>query len=243
MSIGAWIVGLLVVVILVAIREAIRRRDLSDAVTFKLRRLRGFWPSKQVVGLDGHGIALDERREKLCLVTSTTAGIITRVISPREIVSAEIFEDGASVTRADRASQLGGAVVGGLALGGIGAVIGGLSGKTTTTRFATRVDLRIVVEDLSKPIHDIPLMHASDEAASSLLYSDAIRTARWWHGVLAVLMKRAANGADALAVGDVAEYAPSKADELKKLADLYSGGMLTPEEFTEHKAKLLKSAK
>lgn len=43
--------------------------------------------------------------------------------------------------------QIGGVVVGGLLLGGVGAIIGGLSGKTETSGKISRIDLRLIVNE------------------------------------------------------------------------------------------------
>lgn len=39
--------------------------------------------------------------------------------------------------------------------GGVGAVIGGLSAKKTTTNRVTSVDLRVVVNDTREPLHTV----------------------------------------------------------------------------------------
>src|SRR3954463_9667577 len=45
-----------------------------------------------------------------------------------QIAAVEVQENGATVSTTNRGSQLAGAAIGGLALGGVGALIGGLSG-------------------------------------------------------------------------------------------------------------------
>lgn len=88
-------------------------------------RLPDFSPSQTLASPDGSAcIGIDTARNKLCLMTHATIGR-ARVIAHRDILSVEVFEDGASVTKTSRSSQLGGALVGGLVLGGVGAIIGG----------------------------------------------------------------------------------------------------------------------
>jgi hypothetical protein len=75
-----------------------------------------------------------------------------KIFSYRDILESEVLEDGHSVTKTSRSSQLAGTLVGGLLLGGVGAIIGGLSGKKTTHKKVTRIELKVVVNDTSHPI-------------------------------------------------------------------------------------------
>src|SRR6266849_1531234 len=67
------------------------------------------------------------------------------------ILSVEITRDGRSITKTNRSSQLGGAIVGGLLAGGVGAIIGGLSGETEHFESVCSLDLRIVNDDIKDP--------------------------------------------------------------------------------------------
>lgn len=94
--------------------------------------LDGFTPSQKVMDNDGNsGIAVDEGRKKVCLIKQSMGNIDLDVLTYRDILSSEIFENGVTITKTARGNQLGGALIGGLALGGVGAIIGGLSGKIT----------------------------------------------------------------------------------------------------------------
>src|SRR5690606_17399485 len=125
----------------------------------KLASLANFNATQKFMGNDGgSGIAIDEDRKKVCLIKFRSGDALMDVSSYRDLISSEIFEDGDTITSTSRSSQIGGALVGGIALGGVGAIVGGLSGKTTSTRKPKRLDLRITVNRTDSPIHDINFM-------------------------------------------------------------------------------------
>jgi hypothetical protein len=72
-----------------------------------------------------------------------------------ELVSIEVVSNGRTITKTNRGSQVLGAAVGGLALGGVGAIIGGLSGSTRADEKTTSVVLRLITKDIDHPLIDI----------------------------------------------------------------------------------------
>jgi hypothetical protein len=166
-----------------------------------------------------------------------------RVITYRDILSSELFVDGETVTKTARGSQVGGALIGGLALGGVGALIGGLSGKKRSSEKIKRIDLRITINDTKNPLHDINFMDI-EVNQDSYLYKSAMEEARHWHGLVTVLIKTAESevaGHESIGMSSVPEGSVriSLADELMKLSDLRDKGVLSDDEFTIQKQKLL----
>jgi hypothetical protein len=72
-----------------------------------------------------------------------------------QLVSVEVFENGASITQTNRGSQVAGAVLGGLLFGGVGAIVGGLSGSSRTTARVREIALKIMIDDQLFPVHKI----------------------------------------------------------------------------------------
>ncbi|MFJ7698661.1 hypothetical protein [Lysinibacillus fusiformis] len=73
----------------------------------------------------------------------------------KDVLSIEIVEDGVSITRSSRRSQLGGALRGGVLAGGVGAIIGGTTGTKTTTETVKTIDILITVNEIQNPIYMI----------------------------------------------------------------------------------------
>lgn len=219
--------------------DLVKKKDMEE----KLRWLDGFSATQQIMSLNGNsGIAIDERSKKVCLIQRTKGNFKLDVVSYSDILSSEIFEDGKTITKTSRSSQLGGTILGGLALGGVGAIIGGLSGDTTSSKKVEHIQLRIVVNRPSNPIHDITIYYGVMEMISG--YDAAMRKARHWHGLLEIIIKQAdaedtAQREHLITENTTANPQMSVADELRKLSELQKQGLLTSEEFSAQKEKLL----
>jgi hypothetical protein len=241
-----WLVLFGVVIVGAAVIQSILAGQQKGEMEAHLGVLPDFTASQMIMGCDGKsGIAVDEVRQKLCVIRRENGQILERILFPVELVSVELFEDGSSVTKTMRSSQIGGALIGGIAMGGVGAIIGGLSGKTVTSNKIKRVDLRLVVDDTVSPLHDVTFMNVEGNK-NGLIHTHAMSQARHWHGILEVLIKRA--DAEVRSTAGSALRPPSIlpststnsiADELGKLAGLRAAGILTNEEFDHQKTKLL----
>lgn len=217
-----------------AIFQAVMAGSNKKELASGLSSTPNFTASHQVLGVDGiMGIAIDEQREKICLL-SLIRNPRTKVIDSSALISAEIFEDGSSITKTSRASQVGGALIGGIALGGVGAILGGLTAKTKTTAKVKRIELRFTIDDTTSPLHDVVLMNVECEKGG-FIYNAAMQQARVWIGLADVLMRRSDNNNK----GITNTPTPSIADELSKLAALRDSGILTEAEFLSQKNRTL----
>ena len=135
------------------------------------------------------GIAIDLKRREILL---TDAEEFRRFTVP-SIVSCEILEDDVQLAYANRGSQLAGVAVGGILLGGVGAVIGGLSGSKRTVNKVRKMILRFVTDDFKKPNHDIVLLdwiHDKEGVPrDSQVYRQALEAAELWHSRVRAMMK------------------------------------------------------
>jgi hypothetical protein len=218
--------------------------------------LPGFNATQEVMGADGKtGLAVDEQHRTVCLIyREPTGSFLRNVLDYKDLFSSELVEDGVEVRKTSRASQLGGALVGGALLGGVGVIVGGLSGKTKAMSKVTRLDLKIVVNDSAKPLHVINFLHFPSGAdRSGFLFKAANERAQHWAGVLEVLIRQADSegrlileaAARQQLMANTLEALPpapavlSVADELRKLGELKVAGVLTEAEFEGQKRKLL----
>lgn len=88
--------------------------------------------------------------------------------------------------------SLGRAVAGGIIAGGVGAVIGGMSGKQKTK--IHKMDLVLTVERISDPIIRIPILGQSADGkghdAGSGWVAEASKVADKWVAIFKIIMKR-----------------------------------------------------
>lgn len=230
-----FIVGLVVCVVLGMVAyfgwQAWRRHRMSRS----LNELPDFHASQEVMGEKGDtGLAIDERRKRLCFITDGRKGVEHRVVSYADVISSEVIEDGSTVTRASRGSQLGGAVVGGALLGGVGAIIGGLSGTRISTGTVRQVSLRVTVSDTSSPTHEVGFLKMETNKPGAV-YDAAMKTASHWQGVISAIIREVENATNSRQEPTTV----SVATELKGLVELRDSGVLTDQEFQREKAKLL----
>lgn len=223
------------VVIVAAIVLLGRLHGRQTALEQQLKTQSGFTPSQVLVGVDGDtALAVDTAQGVVCLAKNTPSGARSRLIQPDALIAVEVFEDGETVTTTRRSSQLGGALAGGLALGGVGAIVGALGAKTQSRQRVRQVALRLTVDDADDPLHDVQLLAGEDEKSGGF-YRLAMEQARHWHGLISVLIRRT----DAERQGSKRRPLATVADELKKLASLREAGALTAEEFESQKGRLL----
>lgn len=117
-------------------------------------------PTNHLYGAGGlHGIALDKDNRRICLFAANGDVINSRVIPWGTVIGVEVIHDGDSISKVSRGSQIGGAAVGGLLFGGLGAVVGGLTGNSVSSTRIQQLSLRITVNDLDSPLFSVLLLN------------------------------------------------------------------------------------
>lgn len=158
-----------------------------------------------------------------------------------EIAAVDVIKNGASITTTNRGSQLLGAAVGGVALGGIGLLAGALTGSKSTVDRIQEIKLKITVDDHVSPLHYISMLAWPDpkglESGNAMVKLAIDQTDRLYAHIL--------NGMRAAAkdVPMAHEVRPmlttSTGDQVKQLWELHQAGALTLEEFQAQKARLI----
>ncbi len=180
-------IGIGVLFIIAAIQDKNREKRMTD----ELSKLDNFNSSQHLIGEGGiNGIAVDEKNNQVCLISRVNGTNEFDVVPYNDLLTVEIHEDGTTVTSTSRGSQAGGALIGGIALGGVGAIIGGLSAKQTSTNKVTNIELRVIVNRTNSPTHDIIISRLEMERGG-LAYKGTMDKARHWEGLIKVLIKRA----------------------------------------------------
>lgn len=176
-----------------------------------LKRFNDFQTSQKIWGDDGKsGLAVDEAGRKICLVklvNEYTGEVSSDVISFSDILSSEIFEDGHFVTKASRTSHIGSELIGSLALGGVDAITGAgkttssldgtiaefVSGKKASSVVVSKIDLRLTINRMSEPIHEVNFLDGGSLKGTCLkndtMYTSIMEQARKWHDIIATIIK------------------------------------------------------
>ncbi|MCA9180771.1 MAG: hypothetical protein KDA51_04940 [Planctomycetales bacterium] len=143
----------------------------------------------------GIGVSAEGR---VCIAWRSAEAVACRIFSPNEIVKSEIIDDGETVSSAVRSSQLGGALIGAVLAGPAGLIVGGISGKRVTRTRCKSLSLRVTVNDMSRPTHQIAFL-TQEVDRTSVLYTNANALARDWQGRFDAIIKHSAQTPAALA--------------------------------------------
>jgi hypothetical protein len=219
----------------------------TEQICGEIKKLKQFVSSKQFVSTDGNsGIAIDSRKGKIALFKFPSNEIKCELISASDLLSIEIVIDGRSVQKSVPSTKIGSAIIGGLLLGGVGAVVGAIAGNSqqTTTSNLTGVLLRLVINHDDDPLHELTFL--TTEAGS---YSERVvtakREAQEVYALLSVLKHNSENQLNSgvkenkraiSKVNKQPKVAQSPADEIIKLAELLKSGAITEAEFATMKA-------
>lgn len=151
-----------------------------------------------------------------------------------QIASVEVLRDGASITSTDRGSQAAGALLGGLALGGVGLLLGGLSGSKTNRATIQSVAIKVIVDDNDLPVHVTEFFKSPSKKgtdARSFIIKPSLEKADHFHALLVNALRSSQKAGEHLKL--------DSADQIRKLWELKQAGALTEEEFASQKARLL----
>jgi hypothetical protein len=219
------------------VRDPIRLAELPFEVGYT--RFPDFSASR-IVHNDYDSIAVDSGRKKIAIFNKEfMAG---RVYEAADIMTVEVYEDGRSISQASRTRQIGAAMVGNFIAGSAGALIGGLGARTSSRDEIRALTLRLTLDDVEFPIFDLQL-NRSVVLKGSVPHSELSVLARGWASLLEATMRNSEPRSQTpnSVEGEPPASIPmqSLADELGKLSALRAGGILTDEEFTMLKQRLI----
>jgi hypothetical protein len=194
------------------------------------QELAVFMPNKKI----GNYLEIDEGK-KLWLIPSGIFGGRGKatVYNFCDIIDIELLEDGESIVK----GGLGRAVAGGLLFGGIGAVVGGVTGKRKTKGICNSLKIKITVNDMRNPAVFINFIN-TEMKKDSFTYKTAYSHAQECMSALQVLCNNAAALGNENPAG-LPENGSSAADEILKFKNLLDSGIITQEEFEAKKKQLL----
>lgn len=157
------------------------------------------------------------------------------------------MENSTSIMSKSTTRTIGGALGGALIAGGVGAIVGGLSGSSTSTKKIDKVCVDLLLRDISSPSIRIVTFDSTWAGGGKPVNIDnkgfqiGIENAKEIANVVSVIIDEVDNGwkKEQLNKNKENQKVTSVADELQKLAKLKEDGILTQEEFETQKAILL----
>lgn len=186
---------------------------------------------------DGHwgGVGIDLARNRLAVRYRDGYRNCRKIIQGEQVIGVKVHETaGATHTKTRGGSQLGRALLGGVMLGGVGALLGGLSAKQQSTGTVAGIEVLITTREPGWPLVTITTL-ASESPANSGVVAHGRRAAEVWAARLEQLIRQCASTGVAAARRD----GGSIADELGKLVWLRDRGEITQQEFERLKGQLL----
>ena len=161
-----------------------------------------------------------------------------------DIIEVSYEENGSQLYTKSAGRTVGGAIVGGVLMGGAGAVVGGLSGASKQNKEVRNMDIKILLRSTTRTscvLHfkDIDRNLKTKDETDRNLYETYVKRANQAKDILSIIIDNAKQTIAPIAQPVVASTSRSVADELAKLAKLKADGILTEEEFQAQKSKLL----
>ena len=142
------------------------------------------------------GIAINYENEQIALfIREKQFGEFTfKQVPFSSIIDSEIREDNVSVTQASKGSTIAGSLVGGAIAGGAGAIIGGLSGKKTSSDKTHKLTLLLTIDDYSDPYVEINFINNPIGTPKlSPLFDEARKQITKWHKTFSLMIQKKQN--------------------------------------------------
>ncbi len=152
-----------------------------------------------------------------------------KIYNYSDIVDFELLEDGETITK----GGLGSAVAGGMLLGGVGAVVGGVTGKKKNKAICNSLKIKITLNNINNPVVYINFLAAATKK-ESLTYKTLYNSAQECLSVLQLICSSQEASSENSNVATT-----SNADEILKYKKLLDEGILSQEEFDAKKKQLL----
>lgn len=231
---------------LMAISELGKVKDVFNYInTSSLPRKKGDKSTIKTRSVGNYLFIMDNFFKVLVLVGPGTH----EIFNYSDIIEVSYEENGNQLYSKSAGRTVGGAIVGGVLMGGAGAVVGGLSGASKQNKEIKNMDIKILLRSTSRTscvLHfkDVDRVLKTKDDADRKLYETYVKNANNAKDILSVIIDNAKQASAPIAQSlaqPVVVQSNSVADELAKLAKLKADGFLTEEEFRAQKTKLLNS--
>lgn len=177
----------------------------------------------------GNFVQFDDTNEKW-LIPSKGNFIPTPdlIFNYSDIVDFELLENGETVA----SGGLGRALVGGALFGGVGAIVGGITGKRKNKGVCSSLRLKITINDINNPVVYIDFIESKTKKSSNY-YKLISQQAQECLSVFQLICEKQKDNS-------TNNSSLSLADELLKFKELLDVGAITKEEYEKKKEEILK---
>lgn len=173
----------LVIMAIAMIANHHKRGNAINSLTLNLEA-KGFKITKQVTDPDNKfSLLVDDINHKWAILNSHTQ--TADIYNYKDLIEYEVLEDGDSIVK----GRVGSVIVGGLLLGGIGA-IAGASRKKKVKSICNSMSVRILTNNFNHSQYVIPLISGQTKT-NSIIYQGAQEKAQEISSVLAIIKARA----------------------------------------------------
>jgi hypothetical protein len=160
-----WFTTFLFIVLLIASNVSHARHTLKtmkQSLPYTLNKLKFRADSSYLSDDFFSAIGINKEESKLVILTRENVDkeFTYFLYNFDDILECSIKEDGATITKTVKSSAISNAIAGEVLFGGIGATIGGLSGKKISSEKINKMTLSIVVNDLEYPVHEIHFLNS-----------------------------------------------------------------------------------
>lgn len=178
---------LVVFCVVVFVHANNKKNKQEQSLYEKLKNIPFFSPTKTIIKYSVlgkfDGLSIDDTNKQVCLIKNGEC-----VIKPfTSIIECQIVIDGKTITKTSRGSQVAGMAIGGMLGGGLGVLIGGLSGSTYEQKKIKNVSIKLLLNDLSLPSHEFSLVDVSLDKKSNEI-SIALKDAEEWDNILKIIL-------------------------------------------------------
>jgi len=215
----------------------ITRKTLSDIQadleknSLKKEKLSAFKATKKV----GTFIEFDDINRQWLIPDGFFGGKKNpKIYSFDDIIEYELLEDDETITK----GGLGRAVAGGILFGGVGAIVGGVTGGRKTKTVINSLKIKITINDLANPTVYVTLINQKTKS-DSIIYKTNYNAAQEILSTLSLIHKNNENQIKDIQTEESKNVSISQADEILKFKALLDSGVITQEEFDAKKKQLL----
>lgn len=184
-------------------------------------------------------LVIDDNRQKLVLLSLTETKPICKEANYEDLLSVSLETDGQTIFEKSTMRTVAGAAVGGALFGGAGAVVGGLSGNTSSVKAIGKIVVKFVFRDIENPNYELVLLNVTPIKPTDLDYNrvqKALALGNKIKDIGSIIIDKVDNSKNEQS--QISNL--SVAEELKKFADLVKEGIISQKDFEEQKKKLLK---